>query len=150
MIRHSHLGESGIRQQKIATRGGNDRNELFLKPSLRRLFFCGSRESFGKALFGLAARDDEVIVISVASPGTRRHITDFDKLPIRDVGWSQAEVIANRRRNIQTSPTVQIWFWPLILEYILEMIGAKRAAILPLRITGAIAFPYGDPATFAY
>lgn len=91
-----------------------------------------------------------MIVISVASPRTRRHITDFDKLPIRYVRWGQTEIIANGRRNIQTSPAVQIGFWPFILEYILEMIGAKRAAIFPLRITGAIAFPYGDPVTFAH
>ena len=114
------------------------------------LFLCRSRESFGKALFGLAARDDEVIVVSVASPRPRRYITHFDKLPIRDVRWSQAEVIANGGRNIQTRPTVQIGFWPFILEYILEMIGTKRATIFPLRITCAIAFPYRDPATFAY
>ena len=115
-----------------------------------KLFFCGSRGPFDKALFVLATCDDEVIVIPVASPRTRRHITHFDKLPIRDIRGSQAEVIANGRRNVQTSSTIQIGFWPFILEYILEVIGAKRAAIFPLRITGAIAFPYGDPVAFAH
>ena len=37
------------------------------------------------ALLALATRDDEMIVIAVASPGTRRHIADFNKLPVGHV-----------------------------------------------------------------
>ena len=40
---------------------------------------------------------------------------------------------------------VQIRFWPFVAKDILEMIGAKRAAIFPLRIAGPIAFANRDP-----
>ena len=95
-------------------------------------------------------RNDEVIILTVASPRARRHIPHFDKLPIGYVGWRQLEIIAHGRRNIQTSSTIQIWFWPFILEHVLEVIGAKWAAILPLRIARAISFSNGDPMIFAH
>ena len=124
-------------------------NELFSSPR-KKAIFLRRRESFGHALLGLAARDDEVIVVAVASPRAGRDITNFDKLPIGDVRRRQAQVIANGRRNIQTRPMIQIRFWPFILKYILKMIGTKRATIFPLRITRAIAFPNRNPATFAH
>ena len=36
----------------------------------------------GYTLLALATRDNEMIVIAVASPGTRRHIPNFNKLPV--------------------------------------------------------------------
>src|SRR6266487_2110471 len=98
---------------------------------------------FLQSLLGLASSNDEVIVFAVASPRARRHIAHFDKLPIGHVGWRQLEIIAHGRRNIQTSSTIQIWFWPFILEHVLEVIGAKWTAILPLRIARAISFSNG-------
>jgi hypothetical protein len=39
---------------------------------------------------------------------------------------------------------------PLILKNVLEMIGAKRATIFPLRVADAISFSNGDPAILAH
>ena len=90
-----------------------------------------------------------MIIFAVATPRTRRHIAHFYKLPIGHVGWCESEIIAHGWRNIQTSSPVQIWFWPFILENVLEMIGAKWAAILPLRIASPIAFSNSDPVMLA-
>src|SRR4029453_18931772 len=98
----------------------------------------------------LAPRGDEIGCFAGAPPGARRYIPRFDKLPIGRVRRLESEVIADCGRNIQPRSIVEIWLWPFILEHILEMIGEKRATIFPLCITGAIAFPYGDPATLAH
>ena len=120
------------------------------KRSLGRLLLRGAEASFSQTLLGLASRNDEVIVFTVAPPRARRHIAHFDKLPIGYVGWRECEIIAHGRRNIQTSSMVQIWFWPFVLEHVLKMIGAKWAAIFPLRIASMIPFSYGDPVIFAH
>src|SRR5437773_11618129 len=120
------------------------------KRSLGRLLLRGAEASFSQTLLGLASRNDEVIVFTVAPPRARRHIAHFDKLPIGYVGWRECEIIAHGRRNIQTSSMVQIWFWPFILEHVLEMIGAEWAAIFPLRIASTIPFSDGDPVIFAH
>src|ERR1700730_17907733 len=41
---------------------------------------------------------------------------------------------------------IGVRFWTFIAENILKVISAKRAAIFPFRIAGAIAFPNGNPA----
>src|SRR5438128_12653115 len=120
------------------------------KRSQGRLLLRGTEASFSQTLLGLAPSNNEVIVFAVAPPRARRHIAHFDKLPIGQIGWSESEVIAHRRGNIQTSSLVQIWFWPFILEHILEMIGAKRTAIFPLRVAGTVVFVNGDPAILAH
>ena len=50
-------------------------------------------------LLALTTRNDEVIVIAVASPRTGRHIADFNKLPICYIGWCQPQIITDSRRN---------------------------------------------------
>src|SRR5438874_2021647 len=40
---------------------------------------------------------------------------------------------------------VQVRFWPFVAENILEVIGAKRTAIFPLRVADAISFTNGNP-----
>src|SRR5258707_1284351 len=97
------------------------------------------------ALLALATRDDEMIVIAVTSPGTRRHIPNFNKLPVRHISRRQPQIIAHRGGNIQSGSMIQIRFRALVAEDVLEMIGAKRAAILPLRIAKAIPFANGYP-----
>src|SRR5882757_2632609 len=86
-----------------------------------------------------------MIVIAVASPRTRRHIPNFNKLPVRHISRRQPQIIAHRGGNIQSGPMIQIRFRALIAEDVLEMVGAKRAAILPLRIAEAISFANGNP-----
>src|SRR6266496_4389530 len=106
--------------------------------------------SFSQTLLGLAAGNDEVIIFAVAPPWTRRHIANFDKLPIGHVSWRESEVIAHGRGNIQAGSMVQIWLWPFILEHILEVIRAKGAAIFPLRVAITIPLSNSDPAIFAH
>ena len=103
-----------------------------------------------RVLLHLPPSDDEMIVFAVASPWAGRHVTDFDKLPVDDVGWRETEIIAHSGRNVQTSSVVNIWLGTLISEDVLKMIGEKRATILPLRITRAIAFPNRNPTIPAY
>ena len=79
-----------------------------------------------------------MIVIAVASPGTRRHIPNFHKLPVDYISRRQPEIIAHRRGNVQSRPVVEIRFRTFVSEDVLKMVGAKRAAILPLRIAEAI------------
>jgi hypothetical protein len=105
---------------------------------------------FLQSLLGLPPRDDEMVVVAVAPPGTRRHIPRLDKLPIGRVRRLESEVIADCGRNIQPSPIVQIWLWPFILEYVLEMIRAEWAAIFPLRVASAIFLSNSNPATLAH
>src|SRR5262245_50695630 len=91
-----------------------------------------------------------MIVVAVASPGTRRHIADFHELPVSHVSRCQPQIIANRRRDVQTVPMVKIRLRPLIPEDILKMIGAEWPAIFPLGVANAIAFTNGDPTMTAH
>src|SRR6187399_2578920 len=86
-----------------------------------------------------------MIVIAVASPGTRRHIPNFNKLPVGHISRRQSQIIADRGGNIQSGPMVQIRLRALIAEDVLKMVCAKRAAILPLRVAEAIPFANGNP-----
>src|SRR5207244_6093246 len=105
---------------------------------------------FLQSLLGLASRNDEMVVFAVASPRARRHIAHFDKLPVRPVDLREFEIIADGGRNTQTSAVISIWLGALVLENVLKMIGEKRAAILPLRVAGAIALANGDPSVLAH
>jgi hypothetical protein len=51
------------------------------------LFLRGAATARGYALLVLPSRENEVIVIAVASPRTRRHVANFHKLPIGHIGW---------------------------------------------------------------
>src|SRR5215472_14360754 len=44
---------------------------------------------------------------------------------------------------------IRIWFRSFISEHVLEVIGEKRAAILPLRVADAIALSNSDPSMAA-
>ena len=90
-----------------------------------------------------------MVVVAVAPPRPRRDIAHFDKLPVGHVSRLQAEIIADRRRHIETGAVVQVRLRPLALENVLEMIGAKRPAIFPLRVSGAVALANGNPAMLA-
>ena len=76
-----------------------------------------------------------MIIFAVASPGTWRHVTYFDELPVGHVCWCEAEIIADGWGNIQACSMIAVRFWPLISKDVLKMVSAKWAAILPLRIT---------------
>src|SRR6516225_6809781 len=105
--------------------------------------------SFLRLLLDLA-RNNEVIVFTVASPRPRRHIAHFHKLPIDYVCWSQAEIVAHGGGNAESSAMIRVWSWTLTSKNILPIICGKRAAILPLRKTGSIAFANGNPAMPAH
>ena len=49
---------------------------------LKRLFLCGAATARSDALLVLPSRNNEMIVITVASPWTRRHIANLHKLPV--------------------------------------------------------------------
>src|SRR6266542_833328 len=91
-----------------------------------------------------------MIVFAVASPWAWRHIAEVNKLPVDDVGWREAEIIAHGGRNVQTSSVVNIWLGTLISEDVLKMIGEKRAAIFPFCITRTITLANGYPAVPAH
>ena len=70
----------GVRRTRVKRRRAG--------PSLRgtrkfkRLLLRGAATARSYALLALATRNNEMIVIAVASPGTRRHIANFHKLPV--------------------------------------------------------------------
>ena len=99
-----------------------------------------------QSLLGLATRNYKMIVVAITAPRPGRHVLRIHKLPIGHVSRLQSEVIAHRGRNIETSAMVEVGFWPLVAKNILEMIGTKRAAVFPLRVTRPIAFADRDPA----
>src|SRR5205085_11415997 len=117
--------------------------------TLQLLFLLLVRHFLDKALLGLAFRDDEMVVVAVVSPRPRRHVTHFDKLPVGDIGGREAEIIANRGRNVETGATVQIRFGTFVLENVLKMVGPERAAIFPLGVTGLVSFANRDPVVLA-
>src|SRR5205823_2460493 len=59
-------------------------------------------------------------------------------------------MIAHGWRNTQTCIMTCIRPRPLILKNVLEMIGAKRPTIFPLRVADAISLSNGDPAILAH
>ena len=85
----------------------------------------------------------------IVSPRSGRHVSHFDELPIGHVRRLEPEIIPHGRRNIEAGTLVQVRLRPLILKDVLEMIGAERATIFPLRISDAIAFADRQPATAA-
>ena len=87
-----------------------------------------------------------MIVLAIASPRTRWHVLRVHELPVRHIRRLQQEIITHRGRNIQTRAMVQVGLGTLTAENILKMIGAKRAAIFPLGVAGAVAFANRDPA----
>ena len=93
--------------------------------------------------------DHEGIVIAVLCPGAGGHIFELDEFPIRHIRVLQAEIVANRRRNIQSRALVQIRFRTFVTKHILPMIGAKRARVLPLGVGGSCSLSNRDPAAFA-
>ena len=62
------------------------------------LFLRGSSGGrfLGHLPFKLAPSDDEIIVLAVCAPWTRRDIGRIHKSPISHVSWLKAEVIAHR------------------------------------------------------
>ena len=98
-----------------------------------------------QSLLGLATRNDKVIVLAVTAPRPGGHVLRVHKLPIGHVSWLQPKVVAHCRRNIQTSAMVEIGFGTFVAKNILEVIGAKRTAVFPLRVTSSIAFADRDP-----
>src|SRR5207245_9430490 len=81
---------------------------------------------------------------------TARQTTPCDKLPVGHVPRRPAQIIKHSRRTIQPRAPVKGGLGPLVSEDVLKMVCAKWAAILPLRITSAIAFANGDPAVPAH
>src|SRR6266576_4099010 len=59
-------------------------------------------------------------------------------------------MIADGWRNTQSCTMTCVRRWTFILKNVLEMIGAKRATIIPLRVADAIPSSNGDPAILAH
>ena len=47
-------------------------------------------------LFGLALGDDEVIIVTVVTPRSRRNVAHFYKLPVGYVNRTEPEIITHR------------------------------------------------------
>ena len=90
-----------------------------------------------------------MVVVTIATPRPGRDIPHFHKLPVGHIGWAEPEVIAHSRGDIETCSVIQVRFRSLILENILEMVGAEGSAIFPLGVANAIAFADRQPAVFA-
>src|SRR4030095_16629386 len=58
---------------------------------------------------------------------------------------SQAQKIADRRRNVEPCTLVQVRLWPVVAEDVFPMIRAERPAVAPLRVANAAAFADGHP-----
>src|SRR6266705_5122461 len=109
------------------------------------LFLGRARNALRELLFELTPSDHEIVVLAVTAPWTRCHSANIDKLPVGHIGRRETKVIANRRRNVQPGTLVQVWLRSLVLKNVLEMIGAKRAAVFPLRVARAVAFANCHP-----
>src|SRR5438132_3226726 len=109
-------------------------NSLLCRSVVQRCPFC-------KGAAVLTSHNDESVVISVHCPGARRDFLEVHEPPIAKVFSIHTQVLAYRRRNIQSGALVQIRFWTLISKYVLPVIPAKRAAIFPLCITHLVIMP---------
>src|SRR5205823_412438 len=109
-----------------------------------QLFFLVSG-TLGDLLLFLPFGEHEVVVITEGSPRTRRHVVHFHELPVGNVSWLERQIVPNRRRYVETRAPVQIRLRFLVLKHILIMVGAKWAAIFPLRVTGPIPFTNRNP-----
>src|SRR5689334_5291537 len=103
-----------------------------------------------KPRFSLALGDHEMIVVAIGAPWTGRYIPNFDELPVRHIGRTEAEIIAHGRRDIEAGSVIQIGLRPFILENVLEMVSPERSAVFPLRITDAVALADCEPAILAH
>jgi len=61
------------------------------------------------------------------------------QIAVGHISWAEPEVIAHSRGHIETCPVIQVRFRSLILENILEMVGAEGSAIFPLSVANTIA-----------
>src|SRR5205085_6740876 len=82
-----------------------------------------------KPRFSLTLGDHEMIVIAIGAPWTGRNISNFDKLPVSDIGWAETEIIAHGGRDIEAGAVIQIRLRPFVLENILEMVSPERSAV---------------------
>src|ERR1044072_5770861 len=110
-----------------------------------RLLLRSAEAAGSHALLALTSRDDKMIVIAVVSPGARRHVPHFHKLPVGHIRRRQPKIITDCRGNIQSGPVIKIRFRTLVAEDVLKMVCAKRSTIFPLRIANAISFTNSDP-----
>jgi hypothetical protein len=143
-------GSFAIRQSKTILARSCDaakerRSKLVWRDLLFRVLVALLRFPLHLLLLHLPPSNDEVIVLAVASPRSRRHVADFNKFPISHIRWRQSEIIAHSGRNIQTRAVIGVWFRPFISENILKVIGAERPAVLLFRIASAIALANGEP-----
>ena len=113
----------------------------------RRMRFSGWLLHFCKRRFPLPSINDKCVIVAVQRPWTGRDILEFHKLPIGDICIAKHEIVADRRGNIESGTSVQIGSWPVIAEYVLPMVAAKRTYIFPLAIADANTFSDGDPAS---
>jgi hypothetical protein len=96
----------------------------------------------------LPAKKDESIVVAVHRPRTGRNLAELDKLPVTRILVSEAEVIPNSGRNIETGSLIQIGSWTFVAKHVLPVIGAERSTIFPLGITNPISVSDCDPSAF--
>src|SRR5262245_33658098 len=114
------------------------------KENSATLLFC-ARHLFLTFTFA----NDKRVVVSVAGPWSVWHLVEIDKLPISHVGILKIEIIAHRRRNIESRASVQVRFGSLVTKNVFPMIGAKWTGIFPLGVNYPTTFTNRNPAIFA-
>ena len=104
--------------------------------------------SLRESVFSFATFDDKRIVVAVQRPWTGWNFLEIDKTPIGQIGIPQLQIIPDRRRDVETSSTIQVRTRPIAAENVLPMIAAKRADIFPLGVANPISSSDRHPPTF--
>ena len=90
-----------------------------LKPALISDRATSSPSSFGEYCSArrcsvCSPRDHEIIIVAIISPRAGRHVANFDKLPVVQRPWAQAQIIADRGRDIEPRAVIQVRLRPLV------------------------------------
>src|SRR5215469_15952727 len=76
-------------------------------------------------------------------------MNEVDEFPVTEIDVIEAQIVADRWRDVQPGVSVSVWSRTFIPEYVLPVICLKWADILPLSETYFVAMPNLDPATLA-
>src|SRR5580704_1692273 len=99
-----------------------------------------------EAIVALATQNHKCIILAVHRPRTRRNLFEFYETPVAGIFIPETKVVANCRRNVQSSALVEIRARTLVPKDILPVIRTKRTTILPLSVADTVTVPNTKPA----